>query len=47
MRNMSVIANDTANSGVDTGAASEGATGSIVGSENKYQYNTTFLATWH
>jgi len=33
MRNMSVIANDTANSGVDTGAASEGATGGIFGSE--------------
>jgi len=33
MRNMSVIAKDTANSGVDTGATGEGATGGIVGSE--------------
>jgi len=33
MRNMSVIAKDTANSGIDTGATGEGATGGIVGSE--------------
>jgi len=33
MRNMSVIAKDTANSGVDTGSTGEGATGGIVGSE--------------
>jgi len=33
MRNMSVIAKDTANSGIDTGATGEGATGRIVGSE--------------
>ena len=33
MRNMSVIAKDTANSGIDTGAKGEGATGRIVGSE--------------
>ena len=33
MRNMSVIANDTANSGVDPGATGEGATGGIVCSE--------------
>ena len=33
MRNMSVIAKDTANSGIDTGATGEGATVGIVGSE--------------
>jgi len=33
MRNMSVIAKDTANLGVDTGATGEGATGGIVGSK--------------
>ena len=33
MRNVSVIAKDTANSGIDTGATGEGATGRIVGSE--------------
>jgi len=52
MRNMSVIAKDTANSGIDTGATGEGATGGIVGSERKryskcQYYNTTFLATRH
>jgi len=33
MRNISVIANNTANSCIDTGATGEGATGRIVGSE--------------
>ena len=33
MRNMSVIAKDTDNSGVDAGSTGEGATGGIVGSE--------------
>jgi len=33
MRNMSVIAKDTANPGIDTGATGEGATGRICGSE--------------
>jgi len=41
MPNMSVIAKDTANSGVDTGATGEGATGGIVGSEGATNANTT------